>query len=299
MNAPIPVWIDTDPTVLPGGHEVDDGFAIALAFRSPELRVVGVSSIFGNGDIDRCHASAEAMVAAFGPDDMPVHRGAASPGAFHATPAAQALAAAARRTDRPGLTILALGPLTNIAAALTLAPDIAARIASIIWVAGRLPGQAFRASMHQAEAFADLNFEQDVSAARVVLASRVPIALTSWTVCSKVHLGGADIGRLAAADAASRVLLDPAADWLQLWRDQLGLECFMPFDTLAVAHASGVGGVSGFAGRAWIDPTSPPALLAAPDDAAPANARPVWFGTDVSDGFAKILITRITTPINQ
>lgn len=299
MIGRVPVWIDTDPTVLPGGHEVDDGFAIAQAFRSPELRVIGVSSIFGNGDIDCCHASAEAMVAAFGPKGMTVHRGAATPGEMSATPAAQAIAHAARSTAQPGLTILALGPLTNIAAALIQAPDIAAQIASIIWVAGRLPGQAFRASDQQAEAFADLNFEQDVAAARAVLASIVPIALTSWTVCSKVHLGGSEIARLAAADAACSVLHRPAVDWLQLWSNQFGLEHFMPFDTLAVAHASGTGGISGFAGRAWIEPTKPPMLIASPDHTAPANARPIWFGTDVGDNFADTLMARMTTPINQ
>lgn len=299
MITRVPVWIDTDPTVLPGGYEVDDGFAIALAFRSPELRVVGVSSIFGNGDIDCCHASAEAIVAAFGPIDMPVHRGAATPGDLHATPAAQALIDAARRTVRPGLTILALGPLTNIAAALTLAPDIAEQIASIIWVAGRLPGQEFRASMQQTEAFADLNFEQDVAAARIVLASAVPIALTSWTVCSKVHLGRAEIARLGTADAACSVLHGPARDWLDLWRNQFGLDYFMPFDTLAVGHASASGAVSGFAGRAWIDPSSPPVLIAAPDHTAPADARPVWFGTDAGDDFVETLMTRMTTPTSQ
>ncbi len=299
MSARLPVWIDTDPTVLPGGHEVDDGFAIGLAFRSPELHVVGVSSIFGNGDIDCCHASAQEMVAAFGPIDMPVHRGAAMPGEMRSTPAARALVDAARRTVQPGLTILALGPLTNIAAALTLAPDIAAQIASIIWVAGRLPGQAFRASAQQAEAFADLNFEQDVAAARLVLASAVPMALTSWTVCSKVHLGRAEVARLATADPACHALHGPASDWLDLWRDQFGLDYFMPFDTLAVAHASARGGVSGFAGRAWIEQTSPPMLIAAPDHMASADARPVWFGTDGSDDFTDTLMTRITTPISQ
>lgn len=299
MIAPVPVWIDTDPTVLPGGHEVDDGFAIAQAFRSPELRVIGVSSIFGNGDIDCCHASAEAMVAAFGPKGMTVHRGAATPGEMSATPAAQAITQAAHSTAPPGLTILALGPLTNIATALIQAPDIAAQIASIIWVAGRLPGQTFRASDQQAEAFADLNFEQDVAAARVVLASTVRIALTSWTVCSKVHLGGSEIARLAAADAACGVLHGPASDWLDLWRDQFALDYFMPFDTLAVAQASGIGDIAGFAGRAWIELTQPPVLIASSDNTAPANARPVWFATDVGGKFTETLMTRMTTPINQ
>ncbi|MCI0390199.1 MAG: hypothetical protein MOB07_15725, partial [Acidobacteria bacterium] len=41
------VWIDTDPSVAPGGHEVDDGFALIQAFHSPELEIRGVSVVFG------------------------------------------------------------------------------------------------------------------------------------------------------------------------------------------------------------------------------------------------------------
>ena len=37
------VWIDTDPSVEPGGHEVDDGFALIQAFHSAELIIRGIS----------------------------------------------------------------------------------------------------------------------------------------------------------------------------------------------------------------------------------------------------------------
>ena len=44
----LPVWIDTDPSIRPGGYEVDDGFALIQAFHSPELSIRGVSLVFGN-----------------------------------------------------------------------------------------------------------------------------------------------------------------------------------------------------------------------------------------------------------
>ena len=37
-----PVWIDTDPSAIPGGHEVDDAFALLQAFGSPELSIRGI-----------------------------------------------------------------------------------------------------------------------------------------------------------------------------------------------------------------------------------------------------------------
>lgn len=298
MTLPSPVWIDTDPTVIRGGHEVDDGIAIALAFRSPEINVIGVSSIFGNGDIDCCHTSAEAIVGAFGPADMPVFRGASTAGDLRPTPAARALIDAVRSTPAPGLTIVALGPLTNIAVALALAPELADQIFRIIWVAGRLPHQQFRASSRQKGPFPDLNFEADVAAAQIVLASTVRIALTAWTVCSQVHFGKPQLTRLANGDPALDLLHKPVSDWLDLWSRDFGLDYFMPFDTLAVAHACGIGDVTGFDGVAWIEQDPKPKLIAAPTsiaDQSTGSPRPIWFATGVDGQFIDTLIARITT----
>jgi inosine-uridine nucleoside N-ribohydrolase len=42
------VWIDTDPSIGAPWREVDDAFALLLAFQSPELEIVGISSTYGN-----------------------------------------------------------------------------------------------------------------------------------------------------------------------------------------------------------------------------------------------------------
>jgi hypothetical protein len=49
--AAVPVWIDTDPSVARGGHEVDDGLALIQAFHSSVLAVRGVSVVFGNAPL--------------------------------------------------------------------------------------------------------------------------------------------------------------------------------------------------------------------------------------------------------
>ena len=46
------VWIDTDPSIRPGGYEVDDGFAMIQAFHSSELDIQGVSLVYGNAALD-------------------------------------------------------------------------------------------------------------------------------------------------------------------------------------------------------------------------------------------------------
>ena len=55
--ASTPVWIDTDPSVARGGHEVDDGFALVQAFHSSALTVRGVSVVFGNAPLDEASRS--------------------------------------------------------------------------------------------------------------------------------------------------------------------------------------------------------------------------------------------------
>jgi inosine-uridine nucleoside N-ribohydrolase len=58
-----PVWIDTDPSVQQEGvHEVDDGFALVQAFRSPELQIRGVSVVFGNAPLDQAFPSAQEIM---------------------------------------------------------------------------------------------------------------------------------------------------------------------------------------------------------------------------------------------
>src|SRR5271170_5483188 len=87
------VWIDTDPSVARGGHEVDDGFALVQAFRSPELSVRGVSVVFGNAPLEQAYPIACEIVNRFGPPALSVHKGASSAGDLGIeTPASEAIA---------------------------------------------------------------------------------------------------------------------------------------------------------------------------------------------------------------
>ena len=77
-QAKIPVWIDTDPSVARGGHEVDDGFALIQAFHSPELEVRGVSVVFGNAPLATAWPIGKEIVEKFGPKGLQVYKGATS-----------------------------------------------------------------------------------------------------------------------------------------------------------------------------------------------------------------------------
>jgi pyrimidine-specific ribonucleoside hydrolase len=234
---PIAVWIDTDPAIGEPERDVDDGLAMVQAFHSPELDIRGVSVVFGNAALDRGLPIARRLVHDFGPPALKVFGGAAkaSDGA-HETDASRALASALR--SGPRLTILALGPVTNIATVLKKHPDLAARITRVIAVAGRRPGQRFTTGTSNPNGHRDFNFELDPDGFQVLLDSKVEIVLAPFEISSKIWLTAEDLDRLAASTSpAARALVPPAKAWQAMWKRLFGVDGFNPFDTLAVAYA--------------------------------------------------------------
>ena len=163
----IAVWIDTDPSIRPGGYEVDDGFALIQAFRSAELDVRGVSLVFGNAPLDLEIPIGQEIVRRFGPTGLGVYAGAAGPEELgEATDASAALAEALQREP---LTVLVLGPGTNIGTVLMRHPELADRLVELIAVAGRRPGQRFVTGEMTNSPFCDCNFDKDPGSFQVML----------------------------------------------------------------------------------------------------------------------------------
>lgn len=299
-HGPRPVWIDTDPAVGEPNRDVDDGVALLQALRSPELDVVGVSTVFGNAPLDRADPIGRELVAAWAPD-VPVHTGAAE-ARRDETPAVTALEAA---LEAQPLTILVLGPATNVANLLVRRPDLAERMVEVIAVAGRLPGQRFTTGTANPRAHRDFNFEQDPDAFAILLAAGVPVTLAPFEISRKVwvtaeHLDGwtGDATRLVA----------PARGWLGLWTDIFGVDGFNPFDTLAIGVLTTPELLDCTPGKALIevgpddrteaamqgtDTPDKPYLVVRPD----GPGAPVTWCHDVrSEPFLADLTRRLTTP---
>ena len=169
------VWIDTDPSVQLGGHEVDDGVALIQAFHSPELAIRGVSVVFGNAPFEIAWPMGQEIVRRFGPKSLGIYPGAANAKQLgEETEAVRAMATALRKEK---LIILALGPVTNVASLLKLHPELHRNIIEIIAVAGRRPNQRFIAKPEQTRPFRDFNFELDAPGFQLLLDSSVPLTL--------------------------------------------------------------------------------------------------------------------------
>lgn len=196
--APKPIIIDCDP-----GQ--DDALAILLALGSPdELDVLAVTAVAGNVPLALTEVNARKLVALAGRADVPVYRGADRPlmrdlvtaENVHgktgldgtdlpdpSTPLADGHAALAivdilRREPAGSVTLCPVGPLTNIALAMRLAPDIVPRIEAIVLMGGAI-------GVGNVTPAAEFNIYVDPHAADIIFRSGVPIVMHGLDVTHK------------------------------------------------------------------------------------------------------------------
>ena len=211
-RTPRPIVIDTDPGV-------DDALAIVLALRSPELRVELVTTVAGNTGLRAATDNARRMLALLDPPESPrLVPGAARPlrGRLNTAPEVHGddgLVGLARVRDRGGrllfpasrgplprnegaadaivakarehggaLTIVALGPLTNLAQALDTDATAMREVGRLVVMGGAIeaPGNVTAA--------AEFNFHVDPEAADRVLTSGMRITLVALDVTRQVRL---------------------------------------------------------------------------------------------------------------
>lgn len=231
-HVPEPVWMDVDTAAGLPDADVDDALALIQAFHSPEIEVVGVSVVFGNAPLDKAVPITREVVREFGPAGLGVHPGAAAASEL-GQPSTAVSAMAKALTERP-LTMLALGPLTNVGTLLRLHPELKSRILRLVVVAGRRPGQRITPNPDLPQNFRDFNFEHDPEAMQIILDSKLPLTLAPWEVSSHVWINASDLERLAATGTAGVWISRVSQHWLGMWRDKFGRDGFNPFDTLAV-----------------------------------------------------------------
>lgn len=227
------IWIDTDAAC---GHatdaDADDCFALLILLRANGIELAGISAASGNAPAEASARIASELAALMPGASPPIHRGWQAQAALRS-----ALA------ERP-LTIVALGPLTNVAAALRGRPDLAGRVERLVGVMGRRPGHIFHPAEGRGDGilfghgpvFRDFNFDLDRDSAAAVLALGVPITLIPYEAARDVMLRGADLDRLASASRAASWVAERARPWLGFWKRIVGRDGFYPFDALAAAY---------------------------------------------------------------
>lgn len=240
----IPVFVDCDNTMGLHQSEIDDGLAILALLATPEVRLVGVSTTFGNGPVTATTPQTRHLLDRVGPE-VPVHAGADPPapmpeaagrhlhreadGWRSQSDAAHALVEASRRF--PGeLVVLGLGALSNLAGAMELDPEFASRLAAISVMGGYLGPVRFRN-----REVAELNFSSDPQAAARVLAAPCPVTVMSAQLCLSARFG---LRHLVACNRGPRWLRRSVRHWFATFSRSTGVVGFYLWDLLPVLWVS-------------------------------------------------------------
>jgi inosine-uridine nucleoside N-ribohydrolase len=241
------VILDCDP-----GH--DDAIALLLALASPEIELLGVTTVSGNQTLEKTTANAIRVLDHVGRPDVPVAAGAPRPlvrerhvaADVHgesgldgpdlppaSRPPAPAhaidwIADTLERSAEP-VTLIAVGPLTNVALLLARYPGIESRLERIVLMGGAIgEGNVTPA--------AEFNIWADPEAAHRVFQSGLDLTMVGLDVTHQALITPAHIERLAAAGRPGKLVADLYGFYAAYHRRSYGWDGAPVHDAVAVAH---------------------------------------------------------------
>jgi len=246
---PVPIIMDVDTGL-------DDALALLMAVRSPAVDLVAVTTVAGNVNVFKSTPNTLAMLHWSGAGSIPVHRGASRPlvepifdasdvhgvtglgnallpESPHAIGADRGPAAMIRLArQRPGeLTLVCLGPLTNLAIALNVEPTFPSLLKRVVVMGGafREPGNA------RGRLWAEFNIALDPDAAQQVFEASWPdITVIGLDVTHRATIDHALYDRIRATRNADGLLIGEILDFTFETRER---DLFFMHDALALAVA--------------------------------------------------------------
>jgi inosine-uridine nucleoside N-ribohydrolase len=244
----VPVLLDCDP-----GH--DDALAIMLAAASPVIDLLGITTVAGNQTLPKTTLNARRVATVAGITSVPIAAGRAEPlhgrlrpaadihgetgldGPAFGEPAVQVEPAGAiefmRRVllqaDRP-VTLVATGPLTNVAALLLAHPEVAGGLREIVIMGGST-------ERGNVTPYAEFNIYTDPEAAGIVIGSGLPVTMCGLNVTHQALATGDVLDRIAALGTPlARTCVELLTFFAGTYRRVFGFEAPPLHDPVAVAR---------------------------------------------------------------
>ena len=242
---PIPILIDCDP-----GH--DDAIALLLAVASPEVSLLGVTTVGGNSGLANTTRNALRVLELAGRPDIPVAAGCDHPlvrpleiaenvhgasgldGPFLPDPTAQPIEehavdfiARTVATSTEPVTLIPTGPLTNVAMLLRRHPEVVEGLERIVLMGGGM-------AISNVTPAAEFNIWADPEAAAIVFDADVDVTMVGLDVTHQALLAPHDVDRSAGICAGV------VAEFLEFFgrfhREVYGLDASPIHDAVAVGH---------------------------------------------------------------
>jgi inosine-uridine nucleoside N-ribohydrolase len=241
------IILDCDP-----GH--DDVIALLLALASPEVEVLGVTTVSGNQTLEKTTANAIRVLHHVGRDDVSVAAGAPRPLVRERRVATQVhgetgldgpdlpppgrgpepehavdwIAKTLAAAPTP-VTLVPTGPLTNIALFLARYPEVEPKAERIVLMGGSI-------GLGNVTPAAEFNIWADPEAASRVFSSRAEVAMLGLDVTHKALMTQSHADRLAESGRAGKLVADLYGFYGQFHQRHYGWDGAPVHDALAVAH---------------------------------------------------------------
>ncbi|HKN20820.1 MAG TPA: nucleoside hydrolase [Terracidiphilus sp.] len=233
------VILDTDI-----GDDIDDAFALALLLQSPEIKLLGITTAFGDTELRA--RLVDRYLAAVDRRGIPVEAGVATPARNHFTQAAYARQAPERQHEdavgflsreikaHPGqITLIAIGPLFNEQAAIARDAGTFRKLKRVVMMGGSVYRGYDSGIAGAPPPSPEWNIRCDPAGARALLASGVPVFMMPLD-STQIHLTTGELGAIFSHGS-------PLSDQLTLLYHQwTGVEAWrMPtlFDPVAASYA--------------------------------------------------------------
>lgn len=222
---------DCDCTFGIQGCDVDDGLALIYLLGDPEAELLGVTTTFGNNQIDRVYPATQKLLKEIGYGEIPVYKGAAHAGDLD-TEAAGYLAEMAEKYAGE-LELLVTGSVTNLHGAYLRNPDFFRQVKKIV-----LMGGITKPLIFEKKQMNELNFSCDPAATFTVLTSETEVAAITGNNCLKVLFTREEYRREFAEDTDG--VIDYIKKNTDYWFDDnmndYGIPGFYNWDVVAAVY---------------------------------------------------------------
>ena len=240
------VLIDTDPGLGLKFFDVDDGLALFLMLNNPKFEIEGITAVFGNTPVNKGFLLIKKYLHLAQQLNIPHKKGAASRKELGQHNEASKFLIKSIKENPGELTLLTLGPFTNIASALLRYPEFLDDLKQVVIMGGTLsPLSVFNSrfkcidrrffdTLPIQKLVTEFNSWQDPYATKIVLeaVTKTPRIQMGLEVCCRAVIREEHIQQIAnVKKPIPQFIAKHVQFWLKLWKIISGRSGFYPFDT--------------------------------------------------------------------
>ncbi|MTI58846.1 MAG: nucleoside hydrolase [Firmicutes bacterium] len=224
------ILFDCDNTMGLPEKDVDDGLVLLYLIGNNNLKLSGVTTVFGNGSLEEVDNSTERIFSELNITDITLKSGACSSANLEQKAACYLVEQAKKY---PGeFSLLATGALTNLKAAYRMDPEFFTNLKEIVVMGGLTEPLIFGD-----QEIEELNFSCDPEAAYITLNADTPVTVMSGNLCLEALFGSQEYDRLKNNNLPIyNLIFDYIKDWFDFSSKLIGKSGFYMWDLVAALY---------------------------------------------------------------